>query len=243
MLIRTRRRPQPQRVAGEQLGTNGGGELGRPPARRARADDWRQGGELRHIGLEQRRHGRAEDDELGLELGRRVRERVERGVRPEEGDAGAARAEEQAEDDQRQVVELAGRAGEQHARAASLIPPAGQPEQSAPDDVAGEVLLADRRLARLPPLAESVQVRQHDLAEQRFDGVDGEQAVELALCSTLVEPVEGRAERAVASGSSGGPAEAASAGAATASRAASAADRPAARFACMRRTRSSSAAE
>ena len=74
------------------------------------------------------------------------------------------------------------------------IPPAGEPEQSAPDDVAGEVLLADRRLARLPPLAESVQVRQHDLAEQRFDGVDGEQAVELALCSTLVEPVEGRAE-------------------------------------------------
>ena len=55
---------------------------------------------------------------------------------------------------------------------------------------------ADRRLARLPPLSESVQVRQDDLAEQRLDGVDGEQAVELALCSTLVEPVEGSAESA-----------------------------------------------
>jgi hypothetical protein len=93
-------------------------------------------------------------------------------------------------------VQLARRAGQQRARPAATVPPAGEAEEAAAQDVAGEVLLPDRDLAALPALAELVQVGQHHPADDGLDRQRREHAVEGGVRPGLVERVERRAQLA-----------------------------------------------
>jgi hypothetical protein len=54
------------------------------------------------------------------------------------------------------------------------------------------VLLRDRDLAGLPLLTQPVQVGQHDVLEDRLDGVGGEEPVERGVGSLLIQPVQRR---------------------------------------------------
>ncbi len=59
-------------------------------------------------------------------------ERVERRVGPEERDPPAALAQREAEDDERQIVLLPRRTGQESARPGTLIPAAGEAEEPSP---------------------------------------------------------------------------------------------------------------
>ena len=91
-------------------------------------------------------------------------------------------------------MELAGRAGEQRQRTAAALPAPGQRSQPGADEVAGEVLLADRRAALVPALAQLAQVgenhgREHGVGQER-----GEEPVECGVGLLGVEAVERVAE-------------------------------------------------
>ena len=90
---------------------------------------------------------------------------VDRRARPEVVDPPPVPVEHDPEDQQRQVVQLVGRAGDDRPWSVAIPPPAGQTRQASPDHVAGEVLLGDRDLAALPALAELAQVRHDDVAQ------------------------------------------------------------------------------
>ena len=76
----------------------------------------------------------------------------------------------------------------------ALTPSTGEVGQAPAEQAAGEVLLGDAHLTVLPALAQLMQVGQHDLAQDRFHGVVGEQAVEHSLCCRLVHVVQGLRE-------------------------------------------------
>jgi hypothetical protein len=109
-------------------------------------------------------------------------------------DPPALIAERQSEGDQAEVVALALGTGEKRARAVASPPAAGQAEQASPQDVGGEVLLRDGQLAALPAVADVVQIRHHDLREQRAQRRDRQQPVEDGLRPGLVERLERAAE-------------------------------------------------
>ena len=75
-------------------------------------------------------------------------------------------------------------------RTLALAPALGQAEEAASEQVGGEVLLGDRRLAGLPPVPQPVQVRQHDVLQDCLDGVGGKEPVEGGVGSLLIQPVE-----------------------------------------------------
>ena len=77
-------------------------------------------------------------------------DRLSSGVSPQVGDAPALPAQREPEHDQREVVQLAGRAGEHRAWPAPLIPAARQSEQPAAQQRRREVLLGDLAAPRAP---------------------------------------------------------------------------------------------
>ena len=85
---------------------------------------------------------------------------------------------------------LARQAGEDGGRTLALAPALGEAEEASSEQVGGEVLLGDRRLAGRPPFPEPVQVRQHDVLQHCLDGVGGEEPVEGGVGSLLIQPVE-----------------------------------------------------
>ena len=70
-------------------------------------------------------------------------------------------------------------------RTRSFAPAAAEPEQPAPENVAREVLLCDRRLAARPGLAKLVEVRKNDLGEHRVDAECAQQPIEHGVGPTL----------------------------------------------------------
>ena len=119
-----------------------------------------------------------------------VHEAVDRRVRAEVGDAPAAAVQGEAERDQPEVVLLARRAGEDRTRPLARVPAAADPQQPSTDQVAGEVLLGDGRVARRPPLAEVDEVGKDHGAEDGLDRERAEQGVERRLSAGLVEAVQ-----------------------------------------------------
>ena len=115
---------------------------------------------------------------------------ADRAVGAEVGDPPAAAAQGDPEGQQAELVVLAWQAGEDGARTLALAPALGKAEEASSEQVGGEVLLGDRRLAGLPPLPQPVQVRQHDVLQDRLDGVGGEEPVEGGVGSLLIQPVE-----------------------------------------------------
>ncbi len=89
---------------------------------------------------------------------------------------------------------LAGRAGEDRDRAATLSPAHGERQQPRADEVRGEMLLRDRRVATRPPRAEVLEERHHDLAQERVDRESGEELVERGLGRSVVEVVQARSQ-------------------------------------------------
>ena len=73
--------------------------------------------------------------------------------------------ERDAEDHERHVVQLAGRAGEQGLRPVRASPATGKPCEPAGEEIAGEVLLGDAGRAALAALAEVSEVGQRDIAQ------------------------------------------------------------------------------
>ena len=134
--------------------------------------------------------GGDDDDKIRLEAAGSVHEALDRRVRAEVGDAPASPVQREAECDQPEVVQLARRASEDRARSLARVPATADPQQPAPDQVAGEVLLCDCRLARRPPLAELDEVGEDHGAEDSLDRERGEQGVERRLGAGLVEAVE-----------------------------------------------------
>ena len=72
----------------------------------------------------------------------------------------------------------------------ALSPAARQAEQTPAHDVAREVLLGDARSARLPALAEVVQVRDEEITQERVEAQGRERPVERRLGRGLVEALE-----------------------------------------------------
>ena len=91
-----------------------------------------------------------EHDELGALCGRRGRDHLQRRVRAEEEDPPPPFPQGKAEDDEREVVQVARRAGQQGERPDALVPPRREREQAATQEMRGEVLLRDRYLAARP---------------------------------------------------------------------------------------------
>ncbi len=154
-------------------------------------------------------------------------------------------AQGEPEADEAEIVALVRRAGEERPRADAGVPAAREAEQPAADDDAGEVLLGDRELARLPAVADVAQVGQHDVPQHGREAEGREEPVEHGLGLDVAERLERRAELrlgrreragALGAGLSGG------AGSRSATRAAAAADRPCASPLRMARTRASSSA-
>ncbi len=63
-------------------------------------------------------------------------------------------AQAEPEHDEAEIVLLAGHAGEEGARPGTAIPTPRKAEQAPAQDLGGEVLLGDGRLAALPAIAE-----------------------------------------------------------------------------------------
>ena len=145
-----RHQPGPHGARDLRRGAGSGqGERGAPGER----------GELRGEGLEGLRQGRGEDDEVRAPRVDRPRQLLDRGVHPEVVDPPPVAVEHDAEDHQRQVVKLPGGAGEDGAGAVPVPPAPGQPGEPPADDVAGEVLLGDAGRSALPALPELGEIR------------------------------------------------------------------------------------
>ena len=86
----------------------------------------------------------AEITTVGMDLGGSLGDRSRRSVGPQVGDPPPPAAQGQAEDDQRQVMRLTGRAGEDGVARTAAAPSAGEREQPGADQVRGEVFLGDR---------------------------------------------------------------------------------------------------
>ena len=141
------------------------------------------------------RRGQGDDhDRVGLQLLHRVRQRVHRRVRAQVGDAPAALAQREPEQQQPEVVALARRAGQQRARSHAAVPAPGQRDQPPAQHHAREVLLRDRGLAALPALAQLAQVGQQHLARQGVEAQPGDEQVEHDLRPRVVEVVQGLAQ-------------------------------------------------
>ena len=173
-----------------------------------------------------------------MQIVRCLLEGIDGRVGAEECDPPAAGAHGEPEADQSEVVQLAGRAGEQGQRTAALTPVAGQAEQPAAEDVGREVLLGNARQSGAPAFSQVSEVVEHDLPEQRIERKHAQRPVECAVGGGLVEPVERVGERLPQG--VGGLGGAVLGGAV---RAATAGERPCSWRASMRRTRSSSAVE
>ena len=96
----------------------------------------------------------------------------------------------EAEDDERQIVLFPRRTGQESAWPGALIPAAGEAEEPPPEEVAGEVLVGNRRLASLPAVAQLAQVRQDHIAEDRLQGQVRQQPVDCHVRGCLVETVQ-----------------------------------------------------
>src|SRR5208337_938340 len=153
-------------------------------------------GELHGEGLEVLRQGRGYDDEVRVPGVDRPGQLLARGVHPEIVDPPPAAVQDDAEDHQRQVVKLAGGAGQDSAGAVPVPPAPGQPGEPPADEVAGEVLLGDAGRAPLPALPELGQIRQHHVPEHRRHGQVGHEPVQDRLRGRLVEGVQGLPEGA-----------------------------------------------
>jgi hypothetical protein len=150
--------------------------------------------ELRRAAAEGARVDCAHDGEGGVARPDGIGDACDRRVVAEEDDAPAARAQREPEGEEPQVVLLAGRAGEDRHRSHALAPAAGEPEQAATQQRRGVVLLGDRHGSPLPLLAELVQVRHDDVAEERVDRQPCEQRVERRVRGGVVEAQKGVGE-------------------------------------------------
>jgi hypothetical protein len=63
----------------------------------------------------------------------------------------------------------------------AVSPASGEIRQASAEQVAGEVFLGDDRLSALPTLAQCVQIRQHDVPQDRLHGEVGQQPVKCRL--------------------------------------------------------------
>ena len=111
------------------------------------------------------RDERRDDDDLGRDSTRSVRDRLDRRVGAEEGDAPTAVAQRERENDEAEVVLVARGCCEERVPAAPTTPAPAEPEQASAEEVAREVLLRHRDLAALPALTEVAEDGQDDLAE------------------------------------------------------------------------------
>ena len=142
--------------------------------------------------------GRRNHDErwAGFDLGVDL---AHRGVGPEVDDPPAAAVQDDPEDHRSQVVQLVRRAGDDGDRSAAGGPASGQAGEAAAQDLAGEVLLDERDLAALPPIALLLEVGHDDIAQDGSEGVLGDEPVEHVMPALLIEVVEAAGqERAVA---------------------------------------------
>jgi len=84
--------------------------------------------------------------------------------------------------------------GQQRARPSATVPAAREARQATTHDIAREVLLADRYLTALPPLAELVQVGNEDALQHGLDREPRQHPVECSLRGELVEALESASE-------------------------------------------------
>lgn len=121
---------------------------------------------------------------------RGVNDRIDGRVGAQQRDAPPLLAQREREADQRQVVQLARRAGQDGARAAAIVPAAATPDEPGAQHPAGEVLLGDGDLAGAPSLAEVAQIREHDARDHRLEGEVLHDVVDRRVCAALVEALQ-----------------------------------------------------
>src|SRR4029453_16637008 len=102
-------------------------------------------------------HGQ-QDDDCGDDRPGDVGDGADRAVGAEVGDPPAAAVQGDPEDEQAELVVLAGQAGQDGTRTLALAPALGEAEESSSEQVGGEVLVGDRDLAGLPSFPAPVQV-------------------------------------------------------------------------------------
>src|SRR5581483_11878046 len=96
-------------------------------------------------------------------------------------------AQGESESEEAEVVLFPGSAREDRERPDASSPAACEPEEAPTKQRGGEVLLRDRHLAALPTLAQLVQIRNDDVAEERVDRQPSEQRVEDGVGVAVVE--------------------------------------------------------
>jgi hypothetical protein len=90
---------------------------------------------------------------------------------------------------------LPGRARQHRAGATSGPEPVREGQQAGTQDVSGEMVFGDRRLAALPAGADIREVGQQHLGGDRLEGKRGEESVERSLSQLAVEPCQRAPER------------------------------------------------
>ena len=105
-----------------------------------------------------------EDDQVRPRDGGGACNLFDRGIGPQVIDPPAVVVEHDAEDHERQVMLLAGWAGEQGLWPVPAAPAPGQPGEPAADDVASEMLHGYASCPALPALAEVGEIGQHHIA-------------------------------------------------------------------------------
>ena len=96
--------------------------------------------------------GCCEDDEIWMGRVDGLVQFLDRCVRAEVVDAPPVAVQHDAEDHQREIVQLTGWAGEDRARSMPASPTAGQPREPAANDIAGEVFLGDAGRTPMPAI-------------------------------------------------------------------------------------------
>ena len=140
--------------------------------------------------LELRCFEHGENDHLGCDAASRVRDRLDRGIGAEKRDAPAAISQDQSEDDEPEIVLLAGRSSEQRVMSRPATPATAERHEPAADEVAREVLLRDRDLAALPSLADVLQQRQDHFAQERLEAQRRDQPIDRRMPRDVVERLE-----------------------------------------------------
>ena len=149
------------RVAVEASDAQPAGELpGRAGAAEEQRGDWCESAQGGALGLDVCGVERNEHDHRWRGRPGRLLDGGQRGIGAEEEDAPAVRAQDEPKGEEADVVLLAGRAGEQSQGSRATAPEPSQREQPPPDQVAGEMLLADLEAALLPTKPDDGERRQ-----------------------------------------------------------------------------------
>ena len=137
--------------------------------------------------------GAAAREHHGIRVGqpRRGRQRVDGGVGAEVADPPPGAAEQHAEAEQDDVVELARGTGEHGHRAGADPPRERQRPEASPHEAAREVLLGDADPAELPHLADADEEGEQDVDDGALDRALEEGGVEDGVGAVLVEGGDG----------------------------------------------------